>query len=98
MQMDNLVGKYIVPVRSFPGFFSERFLLTEIISHKITLRIWKGIRLYSKKMIRYVIPKGEAEDEYTEEEIIRLMNHINSYSRKKWNRQSPVDLFIKFYS
>ena len=36
-----------------------------------------------QEMIRYVFPKGEAKDGYTEEEIMRLMNHINSYPRKK---------------
>jgi len=25
------------------------------------------------------------------------MNHINSYPRKKWNGQAPIDLFIKIY-
>ena len=49
------------------------------------------------EFIRYVIPKGEAKDEYTEEEIMRLMNHIGSYPRKKWNGQSPIDLFVKIY-
>ena len=38
------------------------------------------------EFIRYVIPKGEAKDEYTEEEIERLMNHIGSYPRKKMER------------
>lgn len=49
------------------------------------------------EFIRYVIPKGEAKDEYTEEEIMRLMDHIGSYPRKKWNGQSPIDLFVKIY-
>lgn len=26
-----------------------------------------------------------------------MMNHINSYPRKKWNGQAPIDLFIKIY-
>lgn len=49
------------------------------------------------ELIRYVIPKGEAKEEYREEEIKRLMNHINSYPRKKWNGRSPYDLFEKIY-
>lgn len=52
---------------------------------------------HNHEFIRYVIPKGEAKDEYTEEEIVRLMNHIGSYPRKKWNGQSPIDLFVKIY-
>lgn len=49
------------------------------------------------ELIRYVIPKGNAKNNYKEEEIVRLMNHVNSYPRKKWNGQSPIDLFIKIY-
>ena len=36
-------------------------------------------------------------NQYTEEEIREMMNHINSYPRKKWNGQAPIDLFIKIY-
>lgn len=46
-------------------------------------------------MIRYIIPKNHAKDEYTEDEIRGMMNQINSYPRKKWNGQAPIDLFIK---
>lgn len=49
------------------------------------------------ELIRYVVPKGNAKENYTEEEIVVLMNHVNSYPRKKWNGQSPIDLFIKIY-
>lgn len=47
-----------------------------------------------QEMIRYVFPKGEAKDGYTEEEIMRLMNHINSYPRKKWT-DSPHGFVYK---
>ena len=33
----------------------------------------------------------------SEEEIREMMNHINSYPRKKWNGQAPIDLFVKIY-
>ena len=26
-----------------------------------------------------------------------MVNHINSYPRKKWNGQAPIDLFAKIY-
>ena len=35
------------------------------------------------ELIRYIIPKNHAKDEYTEEEIREMMNHINSNPRKK---------------
>lgn len=34
------------------------------------------------ELIRYIIPKNHAKDEYTEEEIREMMNHINSYPQK----------------
>ncbi|MDO4266788.1 MAG: IS30 family transposase [Eubacteriales bacterium] len=49
------------------------------------------------ELIRYIIPKNKAKEAYTEEEIKRMMNHINSYPRKKWNGQAPIDLFMKIY-
>ena len=49
------------------------------------------------EFIRYVIPKGQARDRYAEEEIREMMNHINSYPRKKWNGQAPIDLIKKIY-
>ena len=49
------------------------------------------------ELIRYIIPKNHAKDEYTEEEIRKMMNHINSYPRKSGTGQAPIDLFIKIY-
>ena len=46
------------------------------------------------ELIRYIIRKKHAKDRYTGEEIRKMMNHINSYPRKKWNGQAPADLFI----
>ena len=48
-------------------------------------------------LIRYVLPKGKSMDKLTQEDITKMMNHINSYPRKKWNGQSPIDLFTKIY-
>lgn len=30
-------------------------------------------------------------------DIAKMMNHINSYQRKKWNGQAPIDMFINIY-
>ena len=37
------------------------------------------------------------EEGLSGEEIREMMNHINSYPRKKWNGQAPIDLFVKIY-
>jgi len=49
------------------------------------------------EMIRFSLPKGTSMDHLTQEDINELMNHINSYGRKKWNGQAPIDLFIQIY-
>ena len=49
------------------------------------------------EMIRYIIPKKRSMDELTQKDITNMMNHINSYPRKKWKGRSPIDLFIQIY-
>ena len=49
------------------------------------------------EFIRYIIPKNKGKDVYTGDEIQTMMNHINSYPRKKWNGQAPIDLFQQIY-
>lgn len=49
------------------------------------------------ELIRYIIPKGRSMDSLTQEDITKMMNHINSYPRKKWKGQSPIDLFKQIY-
>lgn len=45
------------------------------------------------ELIRRVIPKGKSMDNLTQEHINKLMSHVNSYTRKKLNDQSPYDAF-----
>lgn len=49
------------------------------------------------EMIRYIIPKKRSMDDLTQADITKMMNHINSYPRKKWKGRSPIDLFIHIY-
>ena len=49
------------------------------------------------EFIRYVISRGTSMDRFTQTDITKLMSHINSYPRKKWNGQAPLDLFIQIY-
>ena len=48
-------------------------------------------------MIRRVLPKGRSFDNLNQEDINKLMSHINSSKRKKLNGQSPYDLFSLMY-
>ena len=49
------------------------------------------------QFIRYIIPKGKSMDDLSQEKVILMMNHINSYPRKKWNGRSPLEVFTSIY-
>ena len=53
----------------------------------------KGAIEVNHELIRRVVPKGSNFDSLTQEDIIRMMNHINSYKRKKLNNRSPYETF-----
>lgn len=53
----------------------------------------KGACENNHSLIRRVIPKGASLREYSQDDINRVMNHINSYPRKKLNNRSPFDTF-----
>ena len=42
--------------------------------------------------IRYVIPKGKSMNQYEQEDITLMMNHINSTSRPRLDSKSPYDM------
>ncbi len=49
------------------------------------------------ELIRRVIPKGKSMNNLTQADITLLMSHVNSYTRKKLNDQSPYDAFSSRY-
>lgn len=49
------------------------------------------------EFIRRVLPKGASFDRLTQEDVNRMMSHINSYSREKLGDKSPLDLFGFLY-
>jgi len=54
----------------------------------------KGAIENNHEFIRRILPKGTSFDHLTQENHIRLMlNHINSYKRKKLNNKSPYETF-----
>lgn len=56
----------------------------------------KGSIEVNHELIRRILPKGSSFDELTQEEVNRMMDHINSYKRKKLNNHSPYETF-SFY-
>ena len=49
------------------------------------------------QFIRYILPKGKSMDALDQGQISMMMDHINSYPRKKWNGRSPLEMFISIY-
>lgn len=53
----------------------------------------KGAVENNHELIRRIVPKGKTFDIYNQNDIDLMMNHINSYGRKKLNNRSPNQLF-----
>lgn len=53
----------------------------------------KGAIENNHELIRRVLPKGTSFNNLTQQDINKMMNHINSYGRKKLNCQSPHHMF-----
>ena len=49
------------------------------------------------EFIRRILPKGRSFDELTQGDIELMMNHINSYRRRKLNGKSPYEAFCFYY-
>lgn len=57
----------------------------------------KGSCEVNHEMIRRILPKGISFDNLTQDDINKIMSHINSYKRKKLNNCSPLQLFNLLY-
>lgn len=56
----------------------------------------KGAIEVNHELIRRVLPKGTSFNELEQNDINLMMNHINSYKRKKLNNRNPYETF-SFY-
>lgn len=57
----------------------------------------KGALEVNHELIRRIIPKGRSMDNLTQDKIDKMMNHINSYSRKKLGDRTPFEVFKFIY-
>ena len=57
----------------------------------------KGSCEVNHELIRRVLPQGTSLDNLSQNDINKLMSHINSYKRKKLNDCSPLQLFNLIY-
>jgi IS30 family transposase len=53
----------------------------------------KGAAENNHELIRRIIPKGTNLDSYCQADINLMMDHINSYGRKKLGDKSPYEVF-----
>jgi len=53
----------------------------------------KGACENNHEFIRRILPKGTSFDHLTQDDIQRMLSHINSYKRKKLNNKSPHEMF-----
>lgn len=75
----------------------DGMLMTRIFYCDPSSPYQKGSIEVNHELLRRVIPKGTSLDELTQEDICLLMNHVNSYKRKKLNDKSPHSAF-SFYN
>jgi IS30 family transposase len=57
----------------------------------------KGAAENNHEMIRKILPKSTPLDNLSQQDINKMMNHINSYARKILNDRTPFDAFRFFY-
>ncbi|AOT72474.1 IS30 family transposase [Geosporobacter ferrireducens] len=57
----------------------------------------KGAIEVNHELIRRILPKGTSFDLLTQGDISLVMNHVNSYKRKKLNNRSPYQTFSFYY-
>ena len=57
----------------------------------------KGSIEVNHELIRRILPKGSSFDALTQKDVMLMMNHINSYKRKKLNNRTPYEAFSFYY-
>lgn len=58
----------------------------------------KGACENNHSLIRRIIPKGKSLNPYSKHDIDMIMNHVNSYKRKKLNGKCPITAFNFFHN
>ena len=79
------------------GSFGSRYLRTRVFYCDAGCPYQKGAIEVNHELIRRVLPKGTSFDNLTQADVTRMMDHINSYKRKKLNDRSPYETFSFHY-
>lgn len=57
----------------------------------------KGAAENNHSFIRRIVPKGATLDNFTQQDITLMMNHINSYARPNLGDKTPYEVFATLY-
>lgn len=57
----------------------------------------KGAVENNHTLIRRIIPKGTSLEPFIQEEVVLMMNHINSYRRANLGNKTPYEVFASLY-
>lgn len=79
------------------AYGSDGMLQTRIFYCDPSAPYEKGSIEVNHGLIRRIIPKGNSFDELSQEDVTLMMDHINSYKRKKLNNRSPYDAFSLYH-
>jgi IS30 family transposase len=83
-------SEFLNPVLLESGF--DSFVRTSVYYCDPNASYQKGSLEKNHEYIRYVIPKGRSFDDYTQEDITLMINHINSTARDSLNGRNPFEL------
>jgi transposase, IS30 family len=75
-------------------FDSDGHLQTHIFYCDPSCPHQKGAIEVNHELVRRILPKGTSFDPLTQDDILLVMNHVNSYKRKKLNNRSPYETFL----
>ena len=81
--------------------FSNPYAIESDINGEIKTRVFycdpysswqKGMIEKNHEFIRYIIPKGRSFNDFSQQDITLMMNHINNYPRENLNGATPYAL------
>lgn len=70
---------------------------TNVFYCALSAHYQKGACEVNHELIRRILPKGSSFGDLTQKDIFWMMDHINSYKRKKLNNRSSYEAFSFYY-
>lgn len=98
------LSKYKAQVKSITFDNGLEFAAHEIISKTLNCKIFfadpyssyqRGTNENTNGLIRQYFPKGSNFDDYSDEDILKVMNSLNNRPRKRLNFFTPEEQFLK---